>query len=222
MGLKVLSRPVSKYLKDTEDTAFHVSVSWIHFKSIFPNPVNWNSIGNSIGRVLGEWVPLACLGRMAAAVQPTSLGTLRKHLTKPSEQVSPPTWYLYHVLVLTSSQVLVTKLKQAHTNDTTCRLLPNEPYFITSHWQKSQVRRFCCCTPDSQADEDKIRWTQQTNLRLLPVTVHNLSVLNTSSSIEFALPGPAAWAASPCSLRSTCHSDPPAPRSPRSWWSSEG
>ena len=31
---------VSKYLKDTEDTAPHVyvSVSWIHFKSIFPNP----------------------------------------------------------------------------------------------------------------------------------------------------------------------------------------
>ena len=32
---------VSKYLKDTEDTAPHVSVSvsQIHFKSIFPNPV---------------------------------------------------------------------------------------------------------------------------------------------------------------------------------------
>ena len=31
---------VFKYLKDTEDTAPHVSVSvsWIHFKSIFPNP----------------------------------------------------------------------------------------------------------------------------------------------------------------------------------------
>ena len=31
---------VSKYLKDTEDTAPHVSVSvsQIHFKSIFPNP----------------------------------------------------------------------------------------------------------------------------------------------------------------------------------------
>ena len=30
---------VSKYLKDTEDTAprVYVSVSWIHFKSIFPN-----------------------------------------------------------------------------------------------------------------------------------------------------------------------------------------
>ena len=31
---------VSKYMKDTEDTApcVSVSVSWIHFKSIFPNP----------------------------------------------------------------------------------------------------------------------------------------------------------------------------------------
>ena len=29
---------VSKYLKDTEDTAPRVSVSQIHFKSIFPNP----------------------------------------------------------------------------------------------------------------------------------------------------------------------------------------
>ena len=33
-------------------------------------------------------VPLACLGSMAAAVQPNSLGTLRKHFTKPSEQVA--------------------------------------------------------------------------------------------------------------------------------------
>ena len=34
---------VSKYLKDTEDTAPHVSVSvsQIHFKSIFPNPDFW-------------------------------------------------------------------------------------------------------------------------------------------------------------------------------------
>ena len=35
-------------------------------------------------------VPLACLGSMAAAVQPSSLGTLRKHFTKPSEQVAAP------------------------------------------------------------------------------------------------------------------------------------
>ena len=35
-------------------------------------------------------VPLACLGSMAAAVQPNSLGTLRKHLTKPLEQVAAP------------------------------------------------------------------------------------------------------------------------------------
>ena len=34
--------------------------------------------------------PLACLGSMAAAVQPNSLGTLRKHFTKPSEQVAAP------------------------------------------------------------------------------------------------------------------------------------
>ena len=35
-------------------------------------------------------VPLACLGSMAAAVQPNSLGTLIKHFTKPSEQVAAP------------------------------------------------------------------------------------------------------------------------------------
>ena len=35
-------------------------------------------------------VPLACLGSMAAALQTNSLGTLRKHLTKPSEQVAAP------------------------------------------------------------------------------------------------------------------------------------
>ena len=36
----LLTVPVSKYLKDTEDTTPHVSVSvsQIHFKSIFPNP----------------------------------------------------------------------------------------------------------------------------------------------------------------------------------------
>ena len=32
-------------------------------------------------------VPLACLGSIAAAVQPNSLGTLRKHFIKPSEQL---------------------------------------------------------------------------------------------------------------------------------------
>ena len=35
-------------------------------------------------------VPLACLGSMAAAVQHNSLGTLRKHFTKPSEQEAAP------------------------------------------------------------------------------------------------------------------------------------
>ena len=35
-------------------------------------------------------VLLACLGSMAAAVQPNSLGTLRKHFTKPLEQVASP------------------------------------------------------------------------------------------------------------------------------------
>ena len=35
-------------------------------------------------------VPPACLGRMAAAVQPTTCGTLRKHVTKSSEQVAAP------------------------------------------------------------------------------------------------------------------------------------
>ena len=35
-------------------------------------------------------VPLPCLGIMAAAVQPNSLGTLRKQFTKPSEQVAAP------------------------------------------------------------------------------------------------------------------------------------
>ena len=41
-------------------------------------------------------VPLACLGSMAAAVQPNSLGTLRKHFAKPSEQVAtPPGKYPY-------------------------------------------------------------------------------------------------------------------------------
>ena len=35
-------------------------------------------------------VPLACLGSMAAEVQPNSLGTLGKHFTKPSEQVATP------------------------------------------------------------------------------------------------------------------------------------
>ena len=35
-------------------------------------------------------VPLACLGSMAAAVQHNSLGTLRKHFTKLSEQVAAP------------------------------------------------------------------------------------------------------------------------------------
>ena len=33
-------------------------------------------------------VPLACLGSVAAAVQPNSLGTLGKHFTKPLEQVA--------------------------------------------------------------------------------------------------------------------------------------
>ena len=32
---------VSKYQEDTENTAPHVSVSWIHYKSIFPNPGKW-------------------------------------------------------------------------------------------------------------------------------------------------------------------------------------
>ena len=35
-------------------------------------------------------VLLVCLGSMAAAVQPNSLGTFRKHFTKPSEQVAAP------------------------------------------------------------------------------------------------------------------------------------
>ena len=35
-------------------------------------------------------VQLACLGNMAAAVQPTSLGTLRKHVTKPFPQPAAP------------------------------------------------------------------------------------------------------------------------------------
>ena len=50
---------VSKYLKDTEDTAFYlsVSVSWIHFKSIFPHPdrpiiyrVRWTRTAHSTDR----------------------------------------------------------------------------------------------------------------------------------------------------------------------------
>ena len=36
------------------------------------------------------YVPLACLGSMAAAVQPNSLGTLKKQFTKPSVQVAAP------------------------------------------------------------------------------------------------------------------------------------
>ena len=43
---------VSKYLKDTEDTAFHVSVSQIHFKSIFPNPDSF--IKSQICQALGD------------------------------------------------------------------------------------------------------------------------------------------------------------------------
>ena len=35
-------------------------------------------------------VPLTCLGSMAIAVQPNSLGTHRKHFTKPTEQVAAP------------------------------------------------------------------------------------------------------------------------------------
>ena len=35
-------------------------------------------------------VPIACLGSMAAAVQPNSLKTLRKHFIKPPEQVAAP------------------------------------------------------------------------------------------------------------------------------------
>ena len=35
-------------------------------------------------------VPLACLGGMEAAVEPNSLGSLRKHFTKLSEQVAAP------------------------------------------------------------------------------------------------------------------------------------
>ena len=35
-------------------------------------------------------VPLACLGSMSVTVQPNSLGTLRKHFTKLSEQVAAP------------------------------------------------------------------------------------------------------------------------------------
>ena len=35
-------------------------------------------------------VSLACLGTMAAAVQPNSLGTFRKHFIKPLEQVAAP------------------------------------------------------------------------------------------------------------------------------------
>ena len=35
---------VSEVSKDTEDTAPRVSVSKIHFKSIFPNPVNLNKV----------------------------------------------------------------------------------------------------------------------------------------------------------------------------------
>ena len=39
-------------------------------------------------------VPLACWGSMAAAVQPNSLGTLRKRLTKPLGTSGRPTWYV--------------------------------------------------------------------------------------------------------------------------------
>ena len=35
-------------------------------------------------------VPLACLGSMAAALQPNSLGTLRRYFTKPSLQPDAP------------------------------------------------------------------------------------------------------------------------------------
>ena len=43
-------------------------------------------------------VPLACLGSMAAALQPNSLGTLRNHFTKPSEQVAAPPGMLVRAL----------------------------------------------------------------------------------------------------------------------------
>ena len=41
----------SKYLKDKEDTAFHVSVSWIHFKSNFPNPALCTLGTKSVARI---------------------------------------------------------------------------------------------------------------------------------------------------------------------------
>ena len=44
-------------------------------------------------------VSLACLGSMAAAVQPTARGTLclRKQFTKPTEQVAAPPSIVAHV-----------------------------------------------------------------------------------------------------------------------------
>ena len=54
---------VSKYLKDTEDIAFHVSVSvsMIHFKSIFPTlsdslclaAANGAEIAEQLGKIVG-------------------------------------------------------------------------------------------------------------------------------------------------------------------------
>ena len=50
-------------------------------------------------------VSLACLGSMAAAVQPKAWGTLRKQFTKPSEQVAAPPSTMYFVIV-NQSQML--------------------------------------------------------------------------------------------------------------------
>ena len=89
--------------KNTVSAKFYAEYTILYIL-IFPNFVLCQKSKLSFGRTLlvgaatcSEGfvicflkVPHAYLGSMAAAVQPNSLETLRKHFTKPSEQVAAP------------------------------------------------------------------------------------------------------------------------------------
>ena len=63
-------------------------------------------------------VPLACLGSMAAAVQPNSQGnSLRKQLKKPSEQVAAP----FSVQAYTKTKLIISS--QQNQSDQNCILV---------------------------------------------------------------------------------------------------
>ena len=81
-------------------------------------------------------VPLSGLGSMAVAIQPVACGTLRKHVTKPSEQVTAPEcrmWNLYcggiNYFMSAKRSVLVYDLMD-HPVEECLRLRVDEPVVL--------------------------------------------------------------------------------------------